>query len=76
MSHFRLHMTPKVHILLHHFPHFTCLTNMPHGLCSEQVVKEQHARVIRFLMNMVSCKDHVTSPEILKRVLQYNSTHI
>ncbi len=68
MSHFRLHMAPKVHILLHHFPHFICLTNMPLGLSSEQVVEEQHARGSRFLINIVSCKDYVTYPGVFKRV--------
>ncbi len=69
MSSFGIRMTPKVHMVLHHLPHFISLTNMPLGLFSEQVVEEQHARV--------SCADHITYPDrLFKCVLHYNSTHI
>ncbi len=44
MPQFRISMTTKVHILLHHVPHFIRLTGMPLGPFSEQVVEEQHRR--------------------------------
>ncbi len=43
MSSYGTRMTPKVHVVLHHLPHFIRLTNMPLRLFSEQVVEEQHA---------------------------------
>ncbi len=78
MSSFGIRMTPKVHIVLHHLPHFIRLTNMPLGLFSEQVVEEQHSRFRRFYDRYrVSCTDHITYPDrLFKCVLHYNSTHI
>ncbi len=54
MSNFGIRMIPKVHIVLHHLPHFIHLTNMPLGPSSEQVVEEQHARFIPFLIVLES----------------------
>ncbi len=49
MSTFHISMTPKVHIVLHHIPQFICMTQMPLGLFSEEVVEEQHKRVFEIL---------------------------
>ncbi len=75
---FGIHMTPKIHIALHHLPHFIRLTNIPLGLISELVVEEQHARFRRFFDRYtVSCTDHITYPDrLFKCVLHYNSTHV
>ncbi len=41
-------MTPKIHILLHHIPKFTRVTQMPLGLFSEDVFEEQDKRFLKF----------------------------
>ncbi len=78
MSSFGIRMTLKVHIVLHHLPHFIRLTNMPLALFSEQVVEVQHARFRHFYeCYRVSCTDHITFLDrLFKCVLHYYSTHI
>ncbi len=44
LSTFRISMTLKIHILLHHIPQFLRMTQMPLGLFSQEVVEEQHKR--------------------------------
>ncbi len=78
MSQFQISMTTKVHILLHHVPHFIRLTGMPLGPFSEHVVEEQHRRYKNFFYRYrINCPEHINYPgRFLNSVLHFNSYHI
>ncbi len=78
MSTFHIAMTPKVHIVLHHIPQFIRMTQMPLGLFSEEVVEEQHKRVLKVYKHYgVNCtyNSNVLN-RFLNSVIHYNSYHI
>ncbi len=78
MCQFQISMTTKIHILLHHVPHFIRLTGMPLGPFSEQVVEEQHRRYKNcFNRYRINCTEHINyQGRFLNSFLHYNSYHI
>ncbi len=77
MSTFDIPMTPDVHIILHHIPHFIHTTRMPLGPFSRQV-EGQHQRFVWYYNRyVVTCTDNLNYPnKFLNSVLLYNAALI